>query len=183
MTGDERLIPAGSQTVGPYFRIGLDYLIDRAPAPALDVAQVEIRGQVLDRGGAPVPDAMLEFWATGTAPPRDHDWYPAGFRRAATDTNGNFAVELTRPAAAPLGDGRLQAPHMLVLVFARGLLRHFLTRVYFEDEPGNAADPVLQGIPAERRGTLMAYRQDQPINSYRWNVVLQGHDETVFFAW
>jgi protocatechuate 3,4-dioxygenase, alpha subunit len=186
MTADEKLIPAGSQTVGPFFRIGLDYLIDRAPARAADEARIEILGRVLDRDG-PVPDAMLEFWATSTAQTRGQDSYPGGFRRAATDVDGNFAVELARPAAAPLGDGRMQAPHMLVLVFARGLLRHLLTRVYFEDEPGNKADPVLQEIPAERRGTLIAHREDQALNSYRWNVVLQGQeqgqDETVFFAW
>jgi protocatechuate 3,4-dioxygenase alpha subunit len=82
-----------------------------------------------------------------------------------------------------LEDGRMQAPHMLVLVFARGLLRHLLTRVYLKDEPGNTEDPVLQAIPAERRGTLMAHLENHQMSSYQWNVNLQGQDETVFFAW
>jgi len=77
----------------------------------------------------------------------------------------------------------MQAPHMLVLVFARGLLRHLLTRVYFEDEPGNTADTVLQEIPAERRATLTARLETHQANSYQWTVHLQGQDETVFFAW
>ncbi len=181
MTEDSRLIPAGSQTVGPFFRIGLEYLIDRTPALDVGAAgRIEIRGRVLDRDGIPVPDAVLEFWAPRlTVSTSGQDQYPAGFRRTATDTNGNFAVTAMRPAAIPLEDGRMQAPHMLVLVFARGLLRHLLTRVYFEDELGNAADTVLQEIPAERRATLIA-RLD---NSYHWDVHLQGQNETVFFAW
>ena len=77
----------------------------------------------------------------------------------------------------------MQAPHMLVLVFARGLLRHLLTRIYFENEPGNTADTVLQQIPAERRATLIARLKSHQTNSYQWDVRLQGQDETVFFAW
>jgi protocatechuate 3,4-dioxygenase, alpha subunit len=185
MTDDNRLIPAGSQTVGPFFRIGLEYLIDRAPALDADIAGgIEIRGRALDRDGTPVPDAVLEFWAPRiTVSTPGQDPYPAGFRRTATDTNGNFAVAAMRPAAVPLDDGRMQAPHMLVLVFARGLLRHLLTRVYFEDEPGNTADTVLKEIPAERRATLIARLENDQINSYQWDVHLQGQDETVFFAW
>jgi protocatechuate 3,4-dioxygenase alpha subunit len=181
MTEGNRLIPASSQTVGPFFRIGLEYLIDRVPALDADVSgKIEIRGRVLDRDGVPVPDAVLEFWAPRlTVSTPSHDQYPAGFRRTATDTNGAFAVAAMRPAAVPLEDGRMQAPHLLVLLFARGLLRHLLTRVYFEDEPGNATDTVLQEIPAERRATLIARLE----NSYQWDVHLQGQNETVFFAW
>jgi protocatechuate 3,4-dioxygenase alpha subunit len=186
MTGDVRLIPAGSQTVGPFFRIGLEYLIDRAPGIEANTAgRIEIRGLVLDRDGTPVPDAVLEFWApdsTATATP-DRDPYPAGFRRTATDIDGNFAVVAKKPAAVALEDERMHAPHMLVLVFARGLLRHLLTRVYFEGEPGNPADPVLQEIPPNRRGTVIAQLQNHQTSSYQWNVILQGQGETVFFAW
>jgi protocatechuate 3,4-dioxygenase alpha subunit len=185
MTEDSRLIPAGSQTVGPFFRIGLEYLIERGPALDEDIAgRTEIRGRVLDRDGIPVPDAMLEFWApriTGSTP--DQDQYPAGFRRTATDINGSFAVGAMRPAAVPLEDGRMHAPHLLVLIFARGLLRHLLTRVYFENEPGNPADPVLQEIPAERRATLIARLENHQTCLYQWDVRLQGQNETVFFAW
>jgi protocatechuate 3,4-dioxygenase, alpha subunit len=208
MTDDSRLIPAGSQTVGPFFSIGLDYLIDRAPVLDADKAgRIEVRGRVLDRDGTPVPDAVLEFWSPRlTVSTADQDQYPSGFRRTATDINGNFAVAAMRPAAAPLElippfaknakdgapdplwqgrkyDGRMQAPHMLVLVFARGLLRHLLTRVYFENEPGNTADTVLKEIPAERRATLIARLENHQTNSYQWDVRLQGQDETVFFAW
>jgi len=185
VTDDSRLIPAGSQTVGPFFSIGLDYLIDRAPVLHADKAgRIEVRGRVLDRDGTPVPDAVLEFWSPRlTVSTPDQDQYPSGFRRTATDINGNFAVAAMRPAAAPLEDGRMQAPHMLVLVFARGLLRHLLTRVYFENEPGNTADTVLKEIPAERRATLIARLENHQTNSYQWDVRLQGQDETVFFAW
>ena len=181
MTQDTRLIPTGSQTVGPYFRIGLEYLIDRTPALDVDPAgRIEIRGRVLDRDGIPVPDAVLEFWAPRLqVSTSGEDPYPAGFRRTATDTHGNFAVAAMRPAAVPLEDGQMQAPHILVLVFARGLLRHLLTRVYFEDEPGNTTDKVLQEIAPERRATLVARLE----HSYHWDVHLQGPNETVFFAW
>lgn len=194
MTGEASRIPTSSQTVGPYFRIGLDYLIDRAATlDANAPRRIEVRGRVLDGDGAPVPDAMLEFWAadastTFSAPRLNHcqqsmPEVPAGFCRAATDRDGNFAVVTTRPASLTFTDGQMQAPHMLVLVFARGLLRHLLSRVYFEDEAGNSADPVLLQVPAERRGTLIAQFQPLQPNSYRWNVVLQGQGETVFFAW
>jgi protocatechuate 3,4-dioxygenase, alpha subunit len=185
MKDDSRLIPAGSQTVGPFFRIGLDYLIDRAPVLDAEVGgRIEIRGRVLDRDGTPVPDAVLEFWAPrGAESKSGQDQYPTGFRRTATDVDGNFAAAAMRPAAVPLKDGRMQAPHMLVLIFARGLLRHLLTRVYFEKEPGNTDDIVLKNIPAERRATLIARLDNSQTNSYRWDVRLQGQDETVFFAW
>ena len=189
MTTSAKLIPTSSQTVGPYFRIGLQYMLDKCVAAgAATAGSIEIRGRVLDSDGVGVSDAMLEFWtpgSTGTSPPRtqDRDGLPDGFCRVGTDDDGNFAAKVKRPIAVPLGDGRMQAPHMLVLVFMRGLLRNLLSRVYFAGEPGNAADPVLEGIPAERRGTLIAQLENHETSSYRWNVVLQGQDETVFFEW
>jgi protocatechuate 3,4-dioxygenase, alpha subunit len=173
MSGDSVQIPAGSQTVGPYFRIGLDYLIERTPALTLETAgTIEIRGRVSDRDGVPVPDAMLEFWSAAKIGEEEGP-FPAGFRRAATDGDGNFSVVMAR---AP-------APHMLVLVFARGLLRHLVTRVYFGDAQANQGDPVLMSIPQERRATLIAQPDGSQANSYRWDVILQGPGETVFFAW
>jgi protocatechuate 3,4-dioxygenase alpha subunit len=194
MTIDAKWLPAGSQTVGPYFQIGLEYLIDRADALKPDAARrIEVRGRVLDRDGAPVPDALLEFWTpsasaiTSSLMPKHFDYsatgYPSGFFRVATDKDGNFAVLIAKPLALTLPDGRMQAPHMLVLVFARGLLRHLLSRVYFADELANSADPVLLDVPTERRSTLIAQTESSQPNSYRWNVILQGQDETVFFAW
>jgi len=166
---EPKLIPTGSQTVGPFFRIGLEHLIGSAvPTECADT--ITIRGQVLDRDRAPVVDAMLEFWSASDS----------GFARTATDDDGNFRVQMNRPSIKS-GDGRIQAPHLLVLVFARGLLRHLISHVYFGGEPRNGADPVLSSIPAERRRTLIA--QSEGDDSFRWNVILQGEDETVFFAW
>ena len=180
----ERGIPSSSQTVGPYFKIGLEYLIDRMADVDVEGA-IEIRGRVLDRDGAPVPDAMLEFWSAGdamnTSGGSPEHGIPVGFRRAGTDLEGCYAVRDKRPVATHLEDGRMQAPHMMVLVFARGLLRHLISRVYLGDEPGNGSDPVLLSVPAERRSTLVA--KADGVNAYRWDVILQGADETVFFAW
>ena len=189
MTDEVKCPPACSQTVGPYFRIGLEYLIDRTPeVQDARVQTIKIYGRVLDRDGAPVPDAMLEFWAGDhdAAVPSSVDkqrGFPMGFRRVATDEDGQFVVATRMPSAATDVDGKMHAPHMLVLVFARGLLRHLISRVYFEGEQDNADDLVLQRVPAERRKTLIAERDPERVGAYRWNVVLQGENETVFFAW
>ncbi len=184
MTSTSRLIPTGSQTVGPYFHIGLDAL---AQCAHQDMAgeTVRIHGRVLDGNGSAVPDAMLEFWCS--TPANDdagrHCEFPIGFRRVATEVDGSFSVEMTKARAVPLDDGRMQAPHFLVLIFMRGLLRHLITRVYFAGEAGNVADPVLETIPIERRVTLIAQQKSDTAQTFEWNVVLQGAEETVFFAW
>ncbi len=183
----EKHIPSSSQTVGPFFTIGLKYLIDRAAE--LDASldnSIEIRGRVLDRDSSPVPDAMLEFWSPDdalieAAAGSQDSQIPNGFRRVATDLDGSFAVRIAQPLSSRLEDGREQAPHFMVLVFARGLQRHLISRMYLEGEPGNEHDPVLLSVPAERRGTLIA-RVDGT-DSYRWDVILQGDNESVFFAW
>jgi protocatechuate 3,4-dioxygenase alpha subunit len=176
-------VPAGSQTVGPYFRIGLEYLMERTPPLTLDTAgTIEIHGRVLDRDGAPVPDAMLEFWSAAKVD-EEVGVFPAGFMRAGTDGDGRFSAVMERPTTVPPGDESAHAPHMLVLVFARGLMRHLISRVYFADEQANEGDPVLRVIPVERRATLIAQRDEGRANLYRWDVILQGTGETVFFAW
>lgn len=186
--GSER-IPAGSQTVGPYFRIGLEYLLDRTPVLTSGSAgTIEIRGQVLDRDGVPVPDAMVEFWSAATVEggfsvDGARSSFPAGFGRAATGEDGRFVVVMERPEAVRFNDECMQAPHLMVLVFARGLMRHLLTRVYLGDEKSNECDPVLMRISEERRNTLIARRDVSRAGLYVWNIVLQGTDETVFFAW
>jgi protocatechuate 3,4-dioxygenase, alpha subunit len=183
-----RLIPTASQTVGPYFRIGLEYLASQEPSNNSAPDSIELRGKVLDRDGTPVSDAMLEFWgadAMGSysgVTPNSSD-HPVGFHRVATDDDGNFILTLIKPGSSALGDGRLQAPHMLVLLFARGLLRHLITRVYFGNEAANAEDIVLLEIPAERRHTLIARSNANDPRTFQWNVILQGENETVFFAW
>jgi protocatechuate 3,4-dioxygenase, alpha subunit len=180
MSAEPKFIPAGSQTVGPYFRIGLQYLIDRAPE-APQANGITILGKVLDRDGAPVSDAMLEFWSSACERPSSSGPVPQGFRRVGTDVDGAFTLALRRPEALGVKQGPSQAPHLLVLVFARGLLRHLITRVYFDDESGNAYDPVLLSIPATRRDTLIARKNGA--DTFRWDVILQGTNETVFFAW
>ena len=177
-------VPTSSQTVGPYFRIGLDYLLDRMPAEHRGAECVEIRGQIRDRDGVPVPDALLEFWGVsrlGSDGGIDTGSNARGFKRAPSDEQGRFSVLLRRPNPTALEDGRIQAPHVLVLVFMRGLLRHLVTRLYFADSPENAADPLLQEVSAARRDTLVA--QPDGADAYRWDIVTQGNSETVFFAW
>lgn len=189
MTIKPTCIPSGSQTVGPYFRIGLGHLIGKAPIDEASASNViEIRGQVLDRDGKPVTDAVLEFWSAdssgaysgATAGPKQ---YPRGFQRVVTNLKGGFSLVTPKPGPIPLGDGRLQAPHILVLVFARGLLRHLITRVYFDGEPANNLDPVLHEIPSTRRGSLIARSETTNPAIFQWNIILRGQDETVFFAW
>lgn len=186
MSVEEKMIPAGSQTVGPYFRIGLQYLIDRMEARQAGIpGAISIQGRVLERDGNPVPDAMLEFWCVGDeihdGVSHHMDGLPDGFRRVATAEDGSFAVAMRRPTSMRLDDGSAAAPHLMVLVFARGLLRHLITRVYFEGDHANDSDPVLLAVPAERRSSLVAKREKESL--YRWDVILQGEKETVFFAW
>jgi protocatechuate 3,4-dioxygenase alpha subunit len=189
MTDESNSITSGSQTVGPYFHIGLEWLIaDASEAEPGARDSMEIRGRVMDRDGVPVPDAMLEFWGADRAgvyakAEGDEAAYPAGFHRVITDAAGSFRVAANKPGAVMQGDGRKQAPHFLVLVFARGLLRHLITRVYFGGDEANEADPVLLGIAPERRVTLVAQLSAIDASVFEWNVILQGERETVFFAW
>ncbi len=189
MTQDRKLIPSGSQTVGPYFHIGLSYMAAVAPprnAQSADI--VEIRGRLLDANGVGVSDGVLEFWtcdpsAENNSARSGSDTVPVGFGRAATDNDGAFSILINRPVPVPWAEGAMQAPHMIVLVFSRGLLRHLITRVYLEGDSANAHDPVLAQIPEHRRGTLLAKRDAGRANGYQWDVILQGRNETVFFAW
>jgi protocatechuate 3,4-dioxygenase alpha subunit len=186
MAARSRLIASGSQTVGPFFHIGLKHLMEvPRPAAADPQGMIEIRGRVLDGSGKAVPDALLEFWHPGGSanPTELGHTCPENFGRAATQPDGSFTVVLSKPTALPLNGEISQAPHMVVLVFARGLLRHLISRMYLEDEAGNVADPVLLEVPADRRRTLIARRSSTQGNAYEWDVVLQGAHETVFFAW
>jgi protocatechuate 3,4-dioxygenase alpha subunit len=183
MSEDLVRIPASSQTVGPYFRIGLEYLVNRNSVPdVVSAGMIEIRGRVLDRDGSPVPDAMLEF-CSGSGDRRLLDGknaesgIPEGFRRVGTDEKGEFAVAIARPVVAISSD-----PHLAVQVFARGLLRQLISRVYLEDEVSQS-DDVLLRVPADRRVTLIARVDEKHEGLYWWDVVLQGAGETVFFAW
>jgi protocatechuate 3,4-dioxygenase alpha subunit len=130
---------------------------------------IRVQGQVLDGKGEPVPDALIEMWEP-----------TVGFGRARTDREGAFQLVASKPARSKSPDGRLHAPHLNVTVFARGLLRHLVTRMYFPDEAvANAEDPVLNLVQAERRPTLIAQASG---NVLHFDIRLQGDDETVFFA-
>jgi protocatechuate 3,4-dioxygenase alpha subunit len=150
---------------------------------------IDLRGRVLDGRGEAVPDAMLELWQANAAgryasPVDRRDEVPLdphfiGFGRAATGADGEFHFRTIRPGRVPGADGGLQAPHIALSVFGRGLLKRLATRVYFADCAENAADPILMSVPPERRSTLIAQRRG---NDWWFDIVLQGTGETVFFA-
>jgi protocatechuate 3,4-dioxygenase alpha subunit len=179
------------QTVGPYYRIGLEALYHTEIAPAAaNGERVEIAGAVYDGNGVPVSDAVLEIWqadAAGVyahaADPRRDDHDPAfqGWGRVPTDEQGRFAFTTVKPGRVAGPKGTAQAPHLVVLVFMRGLLKAVPTRLYFSDEAANADDPILALVPAERRVTLVA-RHTAP-GQYAWDVHMQGVAETVFFSY
>lgn len=183
-----------SQTVGPFF--GDCLLRDDARCNVLVTPdtlgeRIRIEGRVYDGDGAGVPDAMIEIWqansygryqhpADGRALPFDPAF--CGFGRSDTDATGLYWFETIKPGAVPFDEQQTQAPHICVAVFGRGLLNHLFTRLYFADEAANAADPVLQCVPAERCNTLIAQRSDAGgIVTYHFDIVLQGAGETVFF--
>jgi protocatechuate 3,4-dioxygenase alpha subunit len=186
------LYATASQTVGPYLHIGLTGLNCAdltADAPDLAAQRIVIEGRVFDGRGEPVPDGMVEIWQANPAgryrhpeDTRDLTLVPGftGFGRVPTEADGSFRFVTVKPGAVPDVEGRPQAPHIMVSVFMRGLVKHVASRIYFPDETAaNAADSVLSLVPAERRATLIAQPNGQ--NSYRWDVVLQGAGETVFF--
>ena len=158
-----------SQTVGPFFGVGLPFEKGEQLAPPGAAGVMRIEGQVLDGKGEPVPDALLEIWQPAT-----------GFGRARTDSEGAFSFTTVKPGPVPAPDGGMQAPHFNVTVFARGLLRHLVTRMYFPDETeANGADPVLNLVEPARRETLIAKDCGGVLH---FDVRLQGERETVFFA-
>lgn len=184
------LHPTASQTVGPFLRIGLAPMtITEIAAPDVPGERITLRGRVFDGDGAPVNDALIEVWQANAegryTHPDDTQEKPLtpqflGFGRSPTDDAGAFHFTTIKPGPVPGPDGQPQAPHLVVVVFMRGLLRHLVTRLYFPDEPANATDPVLSLVPAERRATLIA--RPAPDGALEWDIHLQGADETVFFA-
>jgi len=184
-----------SQTVGPFFAIGMPWDGGPLAVPEDTPGAIRISGTVHDGAGMPVPDSMIETWQCD---PFGHfaDLHGygersqlAGFRGfarfAAEDGDGRFEILTVKPGRLPGppagGSGiTMQAPHIDVSVFARGMLHRAVTRIYFADEAeANAADPVLASVPAERRSTLLAHPVD---GGYQIDIHLQGERETVFFA-
>jgi protocatechuate 3,4-dioxygenase alpha subunit len=174
------------QTVGPFFHYALPY--EQGPRVAGHDRRGVIRlgGQVLDGHGTPVPDSLLEVWQADedgqfVEEPGIFDAVGAGgfrgFGRCPTDQDGNYEFLTVKPGPVPTADGTPQAPYVAMSVFARGMLRRAVTRVYFDDEPANSTDPLLSAVEEERRPTLIATRTD---DGYRFDVHIQGDDETVF---
>ena len=182
-------VPTSSQTVGPFFSIGLSALYRETIACEPGEGKcVLIRGQVFDGDGQPVPDAVLEIWQACEAARGDCDQGPSargekippGFARIATNQRGEFQFNTLRPAPRRDEDG-LHAPHLAVVVLMRGLLRHLLTRVYFAGEATNREDAVLNLVPPERQQTLLAEPANERASELSWDIHLQGELETVFF--
>jgi protocatechuate 3,4-dioxygenase alpha subunit len=182
--------PTPRATVGPYLAIGLTWPDGVWAAAEGTAGGFWIRGRVFDGAGDVVPDAMIETWQADPdgrfntpEDPRGASEYPGfrGFARSHTaDPPGEFAVFTLKPGRVPDGEGGLQAPHLDVSVFARGMLDRVVTRIYFADEEqANAEDVVLRGLTGEQRATLLA----QPSgDGYTFDIHLQGERETVFFA-
>lgn len=179
-----------SQTVGPYFKIGLHWLNrDNLVGEGVSGERVTIQGRVFDGEGVPVPDAILEIWQANAHGKYDHPedtqdkpLEPGfkGYGRVPTTADGVFRFTTVKPGPVPGPDGKEQAPHLLVSVFMRGVLRRMVTRIYFPDEPRNAADFILNLVEPARRPTLIAKKSGAP-GTLEWNIVLQGMDETVIF--
>ena len=187
-----------SQTVGPFFAFGLtpnkqydwvDSFSNNLVTPDVTGERIRIEGRVTDQDGAPINDAMLEIWqadAQGRYAARDSKALPnaafKGFGRVGTDADGNYAFETIKPGAVPGANGVAQAPHILIGFYSRGLLTHLYTRLYFSDEAANASDAVLALVPADRRETLIAKKEQRGDTVvYRLDISFQPAKETVFF--
>lgn len=185
-----------AQTVGPFFAPALlreDARRNVLTRPETAGERIRIEGRVLDGDGVAIPDAMVEIWQANAHGRYNHpvdaghallDSSFLGFGRSGTEEDGSYWFETVKPGPVPFDGAQqhMQAPHICVTVFARGLLNHVVTRLYFEGEPANAGDPVLQCVPDERRATLLARREPgSAMVVYRFDIVLQGANETAFF--
>lgn len=180
-----------SQTVGPFFEgcmLRDDMRCDDIVDPTGRGRRIHVSGTVVDGMGAGIPDAVLEMWQAdsdgryasnrGATPPGF-----TGFGRVSTGENGTFAFTSIKPGRVAFDDMTSQAPHISIAVFARGLLNHLYTRIYFEDEQATPTDPILLHVPEARRATLVArvVAVEAGLTRYRFDVVVQGANETAFF--
>lgn len=156
------------QTVGPYLHLGIRVGVEPL-ATADPESLTSIRGHLLDGAGDGIPDGVLEWW---------HPALPS-LQRSYTGDGGSFALTTLKPPALRGSDGRVQAPHLAVRVLARGIQTQYLTRLYFEGDVELAADPILSLVPENRRQRLIG-RLTAP-REYRFDIVVQGENETVFF--
>jgi len=181
------LLATSNQTVGPYVHIGFAHLftneLGNSGTPG---ERVTIKGRIVDGQGNPMNDGVVEIWQADSEGRYAHPESSGrgttssfkGFGRTPTDRDGGFRFSTIKPGRVPGPGGALQAPHISVLIFSRGLLKHLSTRMYFPEDAANAEDPILRLVPPDRRSTLIARRDG---GAFVWNVVLQGADETVFF--
>jgi protocatechuate 3,4-dioxygenase, alpha subunit len=192
LKNDADLLPVPSQTVGPYFAIGLagQHSLGRIAGPNAKGERIRLMCTLFDGQGEAVNDGLIEIWQANASgkynhpddaqsKPLDPDF--AGFGRGATDVNGSCAFETIKPGRVPGPNGVMQAPHLAVSVFARGLLRRLPTRIYFADDTANGEDPILALVPKERRDTLLAHRVAGQAGAWRFDIHLCGDRETVFF--
>lgn len=182
-----------SQTVGPFYAIGLTgRTMNVLATDATQGQRIRVEGRVFDGDGKPIPDAMVEIWQANAYGRYNHpddkqekplDPSLTGWGRSGTDENCFYSFDTIKPGPVPGPGDSVQAPHINVAVFARGMLVHAFTRLYFSDEPANELDPILKRVKNKaRRSTLIAARTEQngkPV--YRFDIRLQGKDETVFF--
>ena len=185
-------VPTPSQTVGPYLHIGLTnrHSVTRIASPETAGERVRLKCRVLDVDKAPVNDAMIEIWQADAegrynypeipqTPPSDSAF--PGFGRAATDEAGGCEFETIRPGRVAGPGNTMQAPHLNVAVYARGILLQLYTRIYFAGDPANAEDAVLALVPVDRRETLIAHPDPQHSGAWLFEIHLRGDQETVFF--
>lgn len=182
-----------SQTVGPFFHVGLTTDKRCAPCiagPAAKGERILLLCRVLDGEGVPVPDAMIEIWQADAQGKYNHpddtqektaDPACGGFGRMGTSEEGSCEFETIKPGRVPGPGNVLQAPHLNLAVYARGILRQVYTRLYFAGDPANQEDSVLALVPKDRRETLIAVPDPARPGGWRFDIHLQGQGETVFF--
>lgn len=177
---EDELIATASQTVGPFFHVYFTAgtLSGQMCSPDAAGEHIRLTCRVFDGNGLPIPDALIELWQANA---RGEYFSNDGFGRVATSSDGLCVFETVRPGRVPAPNGGLQAPHINVIVLARGLLRHFHTRIYFEGDIANTEDAALALVPEDRRATLLAHPDREQAGSWDFEIHLSGPRETVFF--
>jgi protocatechuate 3,4-dioxygenase alpha subunit len=170
-----------SQTAGPYWHLidfpaWADLLRQDGPNAGIAGERITLTGRITDGDGAPCPDAMVEIWQAD--PDGSYEGAFHGFGRCATDAAGTFRFTTLKPGPVRGKGNAFQAPHVAIAIFARGLLKQLVTRLYFAGEALNEQDPILAAIAPARRGTLVA--QPDGAGTWRLDIRLQGENETVF---
>jgi protocatechuate 3,4-dioxygenase alpha subunit len=186
------LTPIPSQTVGPFFRIGLSgpRAVQRIAAAGVKGERVKLVVTVFDAEDQPIHDCLIETWQANADGKYNHpddkqekplDPAFRGFGRQATDQNGVCSFETIKPGRVPGPKGTQQAPHLAVSVFSRGMLNRLPTRIYFAGDPANEQDPILALVPKERRATLLARPVERERGAWQFTIRFGGAGETVFF--